>query len=106
MRPLTRTVLAIAVVMPSLGRAATVSVTIDNYAFAPKTVTVRAGDTIVWTDRDDVAHTVTALGNGFDSGAVEPGHTYRHRFTKPGTYAYRCSLHPEMRGTILVDPAS
>lgn len=93
-----------AILMPAIGLAATVPVTIDNYAFSPKTVTVHPGDTIVWTNKDDVAHTVTALGGAFDSGAIDPGKSYRLKFAKAGTYAYRCAVHPEMRATIMVKP--
>lgn len=90
--------------MSATGLAATVPVTIDNYAFSPKTVTVHPGDTILWTNKDAVAHTVTALGGAFDSGAIDPGKTYRFAFTKAGIYAYRCAVHPEMRATVMVKP--
>lgn len=89
---------------PAIGAAATIPVTIDNYAFMPKTLIVHPGDTVVWTNKDDVAHTVTALGGAFDSGAIDPGKTYRFVFAKPGTYPYRCAVHPEMRATIMVEP--
>lgn len=89
---------------PAAARATTVPVTIENYAFSPKTVVVHPGDSVVWTNKDSVPHTVTALAGAFDSGAVDPGKSYRFAFTKAGKYAYRCGIHPEMRATITVKP--
>ena len=94
------------VLLPAAGFGAVVHLTINNYAFSLKTETVHLGDTVVWTNKDDVAHTVTALGNVFDSGVLNPGQSYRYVFYKSGTYPYRCAIHPEMRGTIIVEPDS
>ncbi|MBV8083078.1 MAG: cupredoxin family copper-binding protein [Candidatus Eremiobacteraeota bacterium] len=77
-------------------------VSIDNYAFKAPTVTIPAGTAVVWTNKDDDPHTVTADDGSFDSKGLGQGDTYRHVFTKPGTYPYHCSAHPYMKGTVIV----
>jgi plastocyanin len=71
-------------------------------AFSPSTLTVRAGTTVTVTNRDAVAHTFTSDTNGWDSGLIQPGHSYRHTFTQAGRYRYHCSVHPSMAGTVIV----
>ncbi|HYE20606.1 MAG TPA: cupredoxin domain-containing protein [Tepidisphaeraceae bacterium] len=80
----------------------TTVVTLRGGAFTPARVTVRAGDTIVWSNADDRDHTVTAASGAFDSGTIRPGGTFAWRATKPGDYAYGCSLRPRMRGVVSV----
>jgi plastocyanin len=76
---------------------------IKNMMFTPPQITVAKGGTVTWTNNDDVAHTVVAdLGNGPSSGNIEPGSTYSYTFTKTGSVQYHCSIHPSMRGTIVV----
>lgn len=83
--------------------APSVSVDIRNFAFAPAKLTVQTGTRVVWTNRDDEPHVVTSAGKQFDtSRALDTGDTYAVTFTKPGTYAYYCSIHPMMVGTIVV----
>lgn len=78
-------------------------VAIQNFAFSPKTITVRAGTRVVWTNRDEEPHTVTSAGNQFTSSkALDSGDIYATTFSKPGTYTYYCSIHPMMVGTIIV----
>ncbi|HET7814537.1 MAG TPA: cupredoxin family copper-binding protein [Candidatus Baltobacteraceae bacterium] len=79
-------------------------VTIANFAFAPATLTVRAGTTVRFVNNDSEAHTVTAK-NGFNSGGLDTGDSWSHRFDRPGTYRYFCALHPYMKGTIVVRAA-
>ncbi|MFA5107700.1 MAG: cupredoxin family copper-binding protein [Patescibacteria group bacterium] len=76
------------------------SVTISNFAFSPATLTVTAGTAVTWVNNDSVTHTVTA--SAFNSGDLAPGQTYTFTFSTPGTYAYSCSIHPTMTGTIIV----
>ena len=84
-------------------QAATMKVRIDNYAFAPATVLVHPGDTVVWTNRDSVPHTVTSIGaGGLDSGTLDPGGSFRFTFQKVGLYSYHCAIHPEMRAMVRV----
>ncbi|HEY1856872.1 cupredoxin domain-containing protein [Acidocella sp.] len=81
--------------------AATETVTINNYTFTPATLTVHAGDTVIWTNQDSIPHTATALdGKSFDSGAIDPGESWKFVFTKAGQFKYRCAIHPDMRGAI------
>lgn len=63
---------------------------------------VTVGTTVEWTNRDPLAHTVTAVNGSFNSGLIQPGKTYRHTFTKAGTYSVYCMPHPFMKGTIVV----
>lgn len=70
------------------------AVTIANFAFTPGEVTIKAGDTVTWTNNDTVAHTVT--GNGFDSGSIPQGGTYSHTFDTAGSFDYHCTFHPQM----------
>lgn len=76
------------------------SVTILNFAYDPETITVPRGTTVTWTNNDPTAHTVT--GNGFDSGSIGTGETYSHTFNDAGTFAYGCTFHPNMHGTVVV----
>lgn len=87
------------------GRAADPNaVTIDNFKFAPATLTVPAGAKVTWTNRDDEPHTVLAAEpkGMFKSPALDTDDSFSFTFAKPGTYAYFCSVHPHMTGTIVV----
>jgi plastocyanin len=83
------------------------SVNMVNTSFNPKQITVKAGTTVVWTNKDTMAHTVTADNNSFDSGNLNPGDTFKFTFTKAGTFPYHCKYHggpngQGMSGTIIV----
>ncbi len=82
----------------------TYQVVIDNFSFSPPTLTVRAGTTVTWINRDDVPHTATSTAKPkrFDSGALDTDGRYAHTFTEPGTYPYYCAVHPKMTGEIIV----
>jgi plastocyanin len=79
-------------------------VAIDNFTFGPATLTVPVGTTVVWTNRDDIPHTVTSDQSPplFRSKPLDTGDTFSNTFDKPGTYGYFCSLHPHMQGTVIV----
>jgi plastocyanin len=79
-------------------------VTIDNFAFTPDTVTVAVGGKVVWTNNDDIPHTVTDAVDPktIKSPPLDTGDTYSRTFDKPGTYEYFCSLHPHMHGIVVV----
>ena len=80
-------------------------VSMRNYAYHPSTLTVKSGSTVTWTNDEtsNIPHTVTRTTNrGPVSGIIWPGQTFTHTFTQSGSYAYRCELHPEMRGTVTV----
>jgi plastocyanin len=70
-------------------------------AFTPPTKTVKRNTTVQWISHDNVQHTVT--GKGFDSKSLSGGQTYQYTFTQPGTYEYGCTLHPNMKGKIIVE---
>ncbi len=77
-------------------------VTIDGFAFAPPNLTVPAGTTVTWTNRDEEPHTVAASDGSFHSPGMGTGATFAHTFSAPGTFDYVCSIHPMMRGTVVV----
>lgn len=83
--------------------AATAAVVIQNFAFAPASLTINVGDTVVWTQKDAVGHTVTSDNNTWqESPLLQQGQTFKFTFTKAGTYTYHCSPHPYMIGKIIV----
>ena len=86
--------------------AADTKVQIDQYAFLPQRITVKPGTTVTWTNDDDDSHTVASSAKLFKSGPLDTGDKFSFTFTTPGTYAYFCSVHPQMTGTIVVEPAS
>jgi plastocyanin len=81
---------------------APIAVKIVNFAFSPQKVTIPVGGSVTWTNSDEVAHTATASDNSFDSGNMATGQSWTHIFTKAGKYAYICTYHPNMTGTITV----
>jgi len=85
--------------------AASRGVAIQDFAFSPRTVEIRAGDTVTWTNRDSVAHTATAQNGSFDNGLLSDGESGSVRFRVPGTYRYLCTPHPDMTGTVIVRAA-
>ena len=93
-------------VLPSGAQDAAVTVTIDNFTFNPQMVTVKAGTTVTWTNKDDIPHAIAAVGKLFKSKALDTDNSYSFTFTTPGMYAYFCSLHPHMTGTIMVEAAT
>ena len=83
-------------------KPALVEVKIDNFSFSPATITVSAGTTVRWTNRDDIPHTVVSDDQKFESKAPDTDDQYTYTFTKPGTYPYFCSIHPKMTGKVVV----
>jgi plastocyanin len=95
--------LALAVVVgPAL--AADRTVTIEGFAFSPKTVTVNVGDTVTWRNEDSTAHTATDSGK-FNTGDIAPGSSKSVTFNAAGRYSYICAIHPTMTGTVVVRAA-
>jgi amicyanin len=82
------------------------AVKIDNFTFTAKTLTVKAGTAVTWTNQDDIPHTVTSTTQQFRSKALDTDDKFSFTFSTPGTYDYFCSLHPHMTGTIVVEAAS
>ncbi len=79
------------------------AVKIQNFTFIPSAFRIRAGQTIVFTNYDNAAHTVTADNRSFDSGTIGAGANWTSTFRKPGIYPFHCSFHPHMRATLVVD---
>src|SRR5260370_16573976 len=77
-------------------------VKIDNFAFTPATLTVAVGTQVTWTNRDDIPHTVVTDDKTIKSKVLDTDEKFTFTFDKPGTYAYFCSLHPKMKGTVVV----
>ena len=71
-----------------------------DFSFSPGSITVTADTTLTWFNSGLAPHTVTA--SGFDSGLIQPGDSYRRNFDTPGTYNYLCTIHPQMRGVVVV----
>jgi amicyanin len=97
---------AAAISAASAAQAANITVKIDNFTFNPQTVTVKAGDTVTWTNADDIPHTVTSKTSQFRSKALDTDDTFAFTFAAPGTFDYFCSLHPHMTGSIVVEAST
>ena len=82
--------------------AASTIVMAKDFMFAPTSITVEAGSTVTWTNKDDEPHTVVSAEGLFRSAALDTDESFTFRFDKPGTYRYACSIHPRMVGTIVV----
>jgi plastocyanin len=70
--------------------------------FMPSRIEIKAGTTVAWTNNDPLVHTITADDGSWDSGAIEPGKTWTHTFSKAGEYAFHCTPHPFMKGVLVV----
>ncbi|MFF4550741.1 cupredoxin domain-containing protein [Streptomyces sp. NPDC001435] len=89
---------------PASTNAGAPRITMKNFAFNPATLTVKAGEKITVVNEDSTAHTVTASeGGAFDTGSIAGGKS--GTFTAPskaGSYAFTCTFHPNMKGTLTV----
>ena len=83
-------------------RAQQVTVNIDNFTFAPQELTLKVGDSVTWTNHDDMPHTIVSAGK-FRSKTLDTDGTFSFTFTAAGDYKYFCSLHPHMTGMIKVE---
>jgi len=88
---------------PAQAKAMGGEVKIDNFSFAPASLTVPVGATVTWTNRDDIPHTVVSDDKStFKSKALDTDDTFSFTFAKPGTYGYFCSIHPKMTAKVVV----
>lgn len=78
------------------------TVAITNFTFSPSSVTIAKGTIITWVNNDGVAHTSTSDNNVWDTGSIAPGASKTVTFGTSGTFAYHCTVHPMMTGTIIV----
>lgn len=88
-------------VIPTLS-AEEKEVIVENFTFKPKEVVVSAGEKVTWIQKDRAPHTATANNGSFDSGRLTKGDKFTHTFSKKGIYDYLCTIHPSMRGKIIV----
>jgi len=103
-------IVAAAVVLPGTRQSFAVQaqqapateVKIDNFSFGPAAITVAAGTTVTWTNRDDIPHTVVADDKTFKSKVLDTDEKFSYTFSKPGTYPYFFSVHPKMSGKVVV----
>lgn len=78
------------------------AVGIKDHKYAPTILTVPVGATVTWTNHDEDPHTVTSATSAFTSRGLSNEETFAQTFTRPGTYAYFCALHPQMKATVVV----
>jgi amicyanin len=98
-----------AIVVPGFAEttAPAAAIAIDNFTFGPPTLTVKAGTTVTWTNRDDIPHGIASAGGAFaKSKALDTDDSYSFTFTTPGTYQYFCYIHPHMTGNVVVEAAA
>jgi plastocyanin len=88
--------------LPLVAFAATSAVNIQNSAFAPTTTTIKVGDRVTWTNRDAFSHTSTSDTGAWDTGVITAGASGSFTFASAGTFAYHCSIHSFMKGTVVV----
>lgn len=86
------------------GGASAAEVRIENYAFMPAEITVKAGETVKWTNAEKrVSHSILFTGpGGLESERMFPGESWERRFDAPGRHPYTCGPHPEMKGVVIV----
>jgi plastocyanin len=86
----------------ALAASASHTVVMEGVAFMPNVLTVAQGDTVVWVNKDAFPHTATAQDKSFDSKEIAAGKSWRFTAKKTGKFAYVCTLHPTMKGTLVV----
>jgi plastocyanin len=87
---------------PAAPAGGATAVSVKDFAFNPATASVPTGSKVTWTNNDTTAHTVTFDDGSADSGNVAPAATFDHTFTTAGTFAYHCTIHSQMKGTVTV----
>jgi plastocyanin len=93
-----------AAIAPSIAETPNdIRIEVKNFMFAPMSMTVKAGATVTWTNRDQEPHTVVSDSGLFRSGALDTSESFSYKFDTPGTYHYVCRIHPRMVGTIVVE---
>jgi len=85
-----------------VSKPASHNVSIQNFSFSSSSLTVKKGDTVVWTNKDSVPHTVTGDNGGPSSGTLSLNQTYSFTFKTAGSFPYHCSIHPSMTATVTV----
>ena len=101
----TLTLMAVLVLAPNAeAQDDTMTVSIQDFFFSPANITVQPGTSVTWVNNGQAPHTVTATdpAGAFDSGTLQPGESFSFTFKQPGTYAYYCTIHPFIKGTVTV----
>jgi amicyanin len=83
-------------------KSETVEVKIDNFSFGPAELTVKAGTTVTWINRDDIPHTVVSTDKAFKSKVLDTDEKFSYTFNTAGSFPYFCSIHPKMTGKVVV----
>lgn len=100
------TIAALLVIHPTRARgeasASGPEVRVDNFTFAPDTLTVQVNSAVTWVNKDDIPHVIASNDGLFKSKALDTDQKYSYTFTKAGTYPYYCAIHPKMVGKIVV----
>ena len=91
---------------PKAVAAASGSVTIADFTFAPATITIDQGDTVTWDNNGPTPHSATANDGSFDTGILKKGQSSSHTFNQAGTFSYFCKPHPFMKASVVVQAAS
>lgn len=84
-------------------KTSSVVVLIDQFAYSPEIIKIKAGTEILWKNKDSTGHTVTLEDGSINSGTINDGGEFKMRFIKPGTYTYSCEMHSFMSGKIVVE---
>jgi len=85
---------------PPASQGTTAAVSIANFSFQPPSLTIKTGTTVIWTSDDSAPHQIKS--STFNSVALSKGQSFSFTFANPGTYNYSCSIHPSMKGQIIV----
>jgi len=88
--------------MPSMMGEQSDSVTIVDFAFQPRVLSVSVGSTVTWQNSGSAPHTVTSNNGAFDSGTIGSGGSFSTTLSDPGMVMYHCSIHPNMMGAVMV----
>ena len=86
----------------ALAASGTHTIVIADMKFVPETLTVKAGDTVVWVNKDFFPHTATAQDKSFDSGDIATNKSWKYVAKKKGSFPYICTLHPMMKAILVV----
>jgi plastocyanin len=97
-------VVAAGVANPNVVRAADATITIDNFTFKPAQITVAPGTKVTWVNNDDIPHLIVDAANppAMKSPPLDTDDRFSFTYAKAGTYPYFCGMHPQMRGTVIV----
>ncbi len=106
--PSSQTNEAVATASPSATESPAVTgeikVTLENFSYAPKTITIKKGTKVTWTNQDTIKHDVVSdEGKELSTTLLAKGETYSHVFNTTGTFAYHCTPHPFMKATVIVE---